>query len=93
MNDETFGVGTLAYFDTLCSGLVPCKVTEVREPGSGRQVTSGFVVAKVTAERGPYKRGELVHASAAYVVPRKMVRRSRGRVVVGVNYGWRRVNQ
>jgi hypothetical protein len=54
---------TLAYLDSFI-GLVPCKVLSVED----RAVT-----LKITATRGPYKRGEVLTRYANSVVPRPAV--------------------
>lgn len=89
MMDAEYGAGAFAYIDTLMSGLVPCKVVEVRQSGSGRQASSGVVLAKVTADRRGYKRGEFVFGGASHIVPRDRVRRSKHATFVSVDYTWR----
>lgn len=74
-------VGSLAYLDTMFSGLIPLKVirieADVRQDGKPVK----HVVAKVTAERGPYKRGEVVTSeSPGRILPSKAVKRSRQRI-------------
>jgi hypothetical protein len=65
----------LAYIDSF-AGLVPCRVTDVRDVRDPvlstiyRQVT-----ATVTADRGAYKRGEIVSLASHTIVPRTAVRR------------------
>lgn len=56
--------GMLAYWDTF-AGLVPCKVTAIK--------AAGEVSFTVTADRGPYQRGDSVWRGNGRVVPRKAV--------------------
>jgi hypothetical protein len=72
---ETLQTGALAYFDTMRSGLIPCKVLSIE----ARENQGHNVAVKLTAARGAYKRGETVSSiSARYVVPRSAVRGLRG---------------
>ncbi len=68
---RTLAIGTLAYYDSMRSGLVPCKVTKITQDEHGR-VT---VTAKVTATRYAYDRGETIDGSATWIVPRSAVLR------------------
>lgn len=66
-------VGTLAYLDTF-AGLVPCKV---------QSLTETVATVRVTATRGAYRRGEVgTWPIGLVVIPRRMVCRSRGLVVL-----------
>ena len=69
---ETLRTGDLAYYNSF-SGLIPCKVTKITGPfgfaGSEQNVTF-----TLTANRGPYRRGESLTQWALHVVPRKSVR-------------------
>lgn len=57
-------VGSLAYLDRM-TGMIPCKVLDI---------TPKAITIKVTATRGPYKRGEVIPVSLRHhVVPRKAV--------------------
>jgi hypothetical protein len=82
---ESEDLGTLAYYDTLYSGLVPVKVT-------GRRVYNEHghyeVFFTVTADRGGYKRGEKLSARPIYVIPRKMVRVKNGHYGIKTYYAW-----
>jgi hypothetical protein len=72
---NTLQTGTLAYFDTMRSGLIPCKVVSIK----ARETSGHDVTVRLTASRGAYKRGETVfQISARYVVPRASVRGIRG---------------
>ena len=67
--------GTLAFYDTF-SGLVPCKVLEVKSSCYGfRCGPYDTLRIKVTEDHGPYKKDEILTVGAASVPPRKMVRR------------------
>lgn len=77
-------VGELAYYDTF-SGLVPCKVTNVRRREDGRTRVS----VKLTATRGTYRRGEEIpDLRPDYVVPRSSVRVRSGMYRIRNNYTW-----
>ena len=71
----------LAFLDTICNGLIPLKVLRIEDDirQDGKPVK--HVVAIVTANRGPYRRGEIVTSeSLGHIVPRAAVRRFRGKV-------------
>ena len=55
-----------AYFDSF-AGLVPCRVLSVATDG---------VVVRLTAARGPYRRGEVLTWPHTRIVSRKAVYRS-----------------
>ena len=76
-----YGIDTLAYYDSMRSGLVPCKVTRIVPDAGG--VT--LVTAVVTADRYAYKRGETITYSGHFIVPRNHVKRNR--IISG--YLWR----
>ena len=77
---------TPAYFDTF-AGLVPCKVIAINDANAGVKgmdgrdwtgCTSGCEVTfKLTANRGAYKRGEVLTDNALHVIPRSYVRGNR----------------
>ena len=93
-NINQFKAGQLAYIDTLCSGLVPCKVLEVVEPGSGRSATAGNIKIEVTEKRRGYFVGCVVkHNSASEIIPRSHVRKSGSGYRINVNYNWVRSSQ
>jgi hypothetical protein len=59
-----------AFYDTF-SGLIPCLVV-------GKDLETRHLTVKITANRGPYKRGQIISdLSFTFVVPRKAVFRSR----------------
>lgn len=70
--ETVYRAGALAYLDAgPGAGLVPVKVVSVETAGSGNYATAGSVTVKVTASRGPYKRGEVISGERAWaVVPR-----------------------
>ena len=73
-NKNVFGVGTLAFYDTF-SGLVPCVVIEIKQSCYGfRCGPYDAVKFKVTADHGPYCKGEILESDACHVPPRKMIR-------------------
>lgn len=78
MTDLILNTGDLAYLDTLSSGLVKLKVirieNDIRQDGKAVK----HVVARVTADRHAYKRGEIVNTeSPGRIVPRAAVKRYR----------------
>ena len=84
-----YPAGTRAVYDTLFSGQVPGKVTEVIEPGYG-YIAGGagrgrvrFVVSK---DHGAYKKGMEMCLSAHDCPPVKQLRRRRG--TIDTNYAW-----
>lgn len=74
---RTLAAGSLAYWDTF-AGLVPCKVQSIKGP-SGPASSDQYVKARLTANRGPYKRGEWCAGSALWFVPRDAVLNKRSR--------------
>jgi hypothetical protein len=78
-------LGTLAYYDTLFNGLVPCKVTGIR---TYNEFGHYEVMFTITADRGGYKKGEKLSAQPRNVVPRKMVRVKHGHYGIKTNYAW-----
>ncbi|MGI0133672.1 MAG: hypothetical protein ACREBW_01780 [Candidatus Micrarchaeaceae archaeon] len=65
MTTPILSVGTKAYLDSFV-GLVPCKVLAISEEHR--------VTVKLTAQRGAYKRGEVLpDQSARHIVPRSAV--------------------
>lgn len=76
---KSYAVGTLAFFDTLSAGLIPCKVVAVAD---------GAVNIKLTATRKAYKRGEIIAADAFSVVPRNHVFTRGFHYRIRTNYRW-----
>ncbi|TDC01138.1 hypothetical protein E1091_03465 [Micromonospora fluostatini] len=72
MADKLLKSGDLAYLDVIGTPLVPCRVESVKgragAPGTGQEIT-----VKLTADRGAYKRGEVLTFSGSSVVPRSSV--------------------
>ena len=56
--------GILGYLDTF-AGLIPCRVVAVKSRSD--------VQVKLTANRGAYRRGEVLESTASLVVPRGCV--------------------
>lgn len=70
--DRTFTVGALAYVDTF-SGMLPCVVAGVLRESYGFIIGDrDSITVRLTADRGSYKRGEIISASASSIIPRKM---------------------
>lgn len=89
MTTPVLRTGSLAHFDSM-SGMIPCKVLRVRANvppsyGSSAPDCNGapssmqMVTFRVTANRGPWKRGEQCEAWGLRVVPRKAYRITRAR--------------
>jgi|GEM_PF-5022441 len=80
-NTPRLTVGCLAYLDTIASGLVPLKVIRILEDQRQDGKPVPVVVARVTAARPGYARGEtLTSESLGRIVPRDAVKRFRGQV-------------
>jgi hypothetical protein len=84
-NTELSNLGTLAYYDTLFAGLVPCIVTGLRVYNEHGHYEVFFTI---TADRRGYKRGEKLSARSMYVIPRKMVRVKNGHYGIKTGYAW-----
>jgi hypothetical protein len=88
-NVGVYGAGALAFVDAgPGAGLIPCRVETVSEPGHGNRATGGRIVARLTAARGPYRRGETLTEPAWAIVPRAHVRRRGGRFTIDTRYRW-----
>ena len=73
---NVFRKGTLAYYDTF-AGLVPCKVLEIKDDCYGFHFGPyDALKIQVTADRGPYKKGEMLTAPAVRVPPKTMVKKN-----------------
>jgi hypothetical protein len=70
-------VGTLCYYDSI-TGLVKGKVLSIRRPHGHIEVD-----ILVTADGGPYKRGETIATSSIWAIPRKAVRRTKHSTRIG----------
>ncbi len=62
-------MSTLAYYDSL-THLIPC-VALARDP------VTGEITIRIIAPRGGYARGEVLHTSALWVIPRTHCHKSR----------------
>lgn len=84
MTDLTLNTGDLAYLDTLSSGLVKLKVIRIENDTRQDGKPVKHVVVRVTADRGAYRRGELINSEMlGRIVPRTAVKRYRsGKVYV-----------
>jgi hypothetical protein len=78
---ETLKTGALAYVDSM-AGLLPCKVKAIRpniivaqgEPVphcDGIPSSSQWVTVELTADKGPYTKGETMEGWGLRFVPRK----------------------
>lgn len=88
--ETVYRAGALAFLDAgPGAGLVPVKVVAVDVPGSGNRATEGRITVKVTATRGPYKRGETLTGERAYaVVPRSCARWRDRQLRIFTLYRW-----
>ena len=82
---QEFTVGTRAVIDSF-GGLVPCRVTGVREACDGTRVTGDAVTVEVLRTRAGYRKGEALTGSAYQFPPREMVTARDGRTVIDPNY-------
>jgi hypothetical protein len=84
MRRITMKKGDLVYFDTLKSGLVPCKVLEMHEEhvdlGYSQHVNR-TVTVKVTADRYAYPKGMVVQTALHHVIERSRVYVRDGRIL------------
>lgn len=78
-------LGTLAYYDTLFNGLVPCKVTGIRVYNEFGHYEVYFTV---TATRGAWKKGDKFVSSPKNVIPRKMVFVRSGQYHIKTYFAW-----
>jgi len=78
MTDIILNTGDLAYLDTLNSGLIKLKVVRIENDTRQDGKPVKHVVARVTADRYAYKRGEIVNTELpGRIVPRTAVKRYR----------------
>ncbi len=84
----------LAYWDSF-SGLLPCKIIRVEaHPDPNWQDPFGHkycVIAVLTADRGPYYKGEQIAQSPTHIWPCDCVRSKRGtfgQVKIVASYNW-----
>lgn len=78
MTDIILNTGDLAYLDTLSSGLIKLKVIRIENDTRQDGKPVKHVVARVTADRGAYHRGDLVNSERpGRIVPRTAVKRYR----------------
>lgn len=87
MTNEIYSTGTKAVID-LFSGLIPCQVIKVIEPGHGTHANSGLVEVIVTEDSSVYREGEIVRMAASSIVPEKQLRIRGHRIDVNINYTW-----
>lgn len=72
----------LAYYDSAFSGLVPVKVLNIEKVETNLLFDIGFggdmrmstkVIVEVTEDTPTYKKGEVLHSNAAFIVPRTAI--------------------
>jgi len=77
--------GDLAYYESF-AGMVPVKVLDQATHRTATGSVDGVIV-RVTADRGTYRRGEVMTAAEFAIVPRSHVRTRNGvQYVVNHNY-------
>ena len=76
--------GELAYWDTF-AGLVPCKVLAIVQDGKTLTLNARI---RLTADRGPYKRGEITLVRASHVAPRSSIRKRKHGTRIVEDYMW-----
>ena len=82
---EKHYAGELAYWDTLRSGLVPCRVLNViKDPEIGMTK----VTIRVTGERKPYRLGEEHTVNSFRVLPRSRVKKTKYGHHLLQNFRW-----
>jgi hypothetical protein len=72
---STLKTGDLAFYDCF-GGPVPCKVLSIEGP-SGPASSEQSVRVRLTATRGPWRRGEELQHWGLHVVPRDALRGNR----------------
>jgi hypothetical protein len=70
MTKPTYGVGTLAFYQGVDGAMVPCKVEKITRGAFG----SLSIQARITANRGAWKRGMMVDSTPTWIFPRDRVR-------------------
>jgi hypothetical protein len=83
--------GDLVYVETFPTGLIKGKYVYLSEYASVANPNGGHpgVAVKLTQNKGPYKRGEILVKGADAVIPRSNVRRKRGNMIItGLFRGW-----
>jgi hypothetical protein len=74
MNNAVLKIGSLAFFDSVRNGLVPCRVTDITRDSDG----NARISAVVTATRGAYPKGYALRDFSTWsIVPRDAVYRPR----------------
>jgi len=73
--------GDLAYVETVFNGLIPVKILDQAAHRTATRTVDGVKV-KVTAERGAYRRGEVMTVEEQAVIPRSHVFRRGGNLYV-----------
>lgn len=86
---KQYTVGTLAFLDTVFTGLVPVKVVEVIPPGpNGRSQFCTHVISVVTEENRGFRKGERVDFPGYDTVPREHIVRRGIYLRVRTDFEW-----
>jgi hypothetical protein len=83
--------GDLVYVETFPTGLIKGKYVYLADYASVANPNGGHpgVAVKLTQDKGPYKRGEILVKGADAVIPRANVKRRRGNLIItGLFRGW-----
>ena len=83
-NFPTLKTGENVYWDTF-AGLVPVKVVSIksRDPLNHRPSSDHEVIAKVTRDHGPYRKGETVSGWSIHFPPAKAIKRRKYSSTIG----------
>ena len=79
--EYTYGIGTLAYYDAMFSGLIPIKIIDIN---------SGINKVLVTKDFLGYKKGDILTIAHYYCIPRKHVYKSGCYLKIKTNFKWSR---
>lgn len=88
-DNNVFFEGTLALYDTLFNGMIPCKVMSIKEQCYGYKCGPyDTVEIKLTADRGAYKKGEILTVAASACPPKTMIRKRKygSRIITTYSY-------
>src|SRR5262245_16398196 len=78
----------LAYFDSHFTGMVPCRLLRFERGLTFFDRHTLLAVVQYTADRGPYRKGDIESWNAPYVIPRNRVTVHRnGRATIAA-YDW-----
>lgn len=90
----TYRPGAKVFYDSLVAGPVPGVAVRVEMHNDVVGAAGGARVwVKITAARGPHKRGDVIETSGRYAIPRGHLRRIRGKGLRVIDsYRWAPAN-